>query len=181
LNGKPYTQLLAPKGTYQTISVPLAADTTNEIKLDSAHIFPLTGEKRERAFLVKNLSIAEIGKSDLFTHGWSPSGYTFKPGKIDSDGWVDGHTDLEFPATSQFKTAVIELARFPTRAAYDLHVEIDGKTETRSLSSDQPEIIKVPLSATSSTKLSLSADEHFALTKPDTRSRSYRVINIEFQ
>ena len=60
-------------------------------------------------------------------------------------------------------------------------MDVDGKTETRALASDKPQMIKVPLSATSSTKLSLSADEHFALTKPDTRSRSYRVINIEFQ
>ena len=181
LNGKPYTQIAAPKGTYQTISVPLTAGVSNEIKLDSAHVFPLTGEKRERAFLVKNISVAEVGKSDLFTHGWSPAGYTFTPGKIDSDGWVDGRTDLEFPATSQFKNAVIEIERFPARASYDLQVDVDGKTETRALASDEPQIIKVPLSATNSTKLSLSADEHFALTKPDTRSRSYRVINIEFQ
>src|SRR3569833_1246799 len=150
LNGKPFTQIVAPKGTYQTISVPLTAGVANEIKLDSARVFPLTGEKRERAFLVKNISVAEVGKSDLFTHGWSPSGYTFNPGKIDSDGWVDGHTDLEFPATKLYKTALIEIARFPARASYDLHVDVDGRTQTRALASHAPEIIKVPLSETSS-------------------------------
>ena len=181
LNGKVYGDVTAPKGTYLTISVPLTAGINNVIKLDSAQEFQLNGESRSRAFLVKNISVSEIGKSDLFTHGWTPSGYIFKADKIDSDGWVDGRVDFEFPATSQYKSAIISVVRFPGRADYDLHVDAGGASETRSLKLEKPETIKVPLSDTALTRATLSADEHFALAKPDTRSRSYRIVSIDFQ
>ena len=45
---------------------------------------------------------------------------------------------------------------------------------------DQTETVRVPLSALQDTVTTLAASESYPLGAPDTRTRSYRVVNIDF-
>lgn len=181
LDGKEYETFTAPRGTYQSLYLPIDAGKRVEVKFDAASEFPLTGEKRERSFLVKNISVDNPGKTDLFSRGWHRSGYRFSLNTVDTDGWVDREVTLKFPPTTQFKTAVLEVVRYPSRADYDLQVNAGGEESTRTLPLDRVEQISVPLSATTETTLKLSTGERFRLAEPDTRTRSFRIENIDLQ
>jgi hypothetical protein len=62
-----------------------------------------------------------------------------------------------------------------------LSVSVDGNAPTtKVLGLEATERIIVPLSATGETKLDLSAERSFPLAAPDTRSRSFRIVNIDF-
>jgi hypothetical protein len=46
---------------------------------------------------------------------------------------------------------------------------------------ERSERIRIPLSSISETRAVLASDQSFPLDAPDTRSRSYRVVNIDFE
>jgi len=181
MDGKPIQELAVPKGTYPTVYVPLAAGARHDIQIEAKDIFPLSNEKRERSFLVKNVSFDDPGKTDVFLRGWHRSGYQFTLDKADSDGWVDRRVSFKFPATNQFKSAIVEVVRFPARSDLELHLDIAGAESNRLLPIEKIERIVVPLSATQETAATLSLDRSFRLADPDTRSRSFRIENIEFE
>ena len=63
-----------------------------------------------------------------------------------------------------------------------LALTINGSTgSTRMLELQKTERIIVPLSALEETTLKLAAERSFPLTAPDTRSRSFRIVNIDFE
>jgi hypothetical protein len=134
-----------------------------------------------RSFEVKNISFENLTQTDLFARGWHRSGYLFDIEGADTDGWVDGKLSLRFPATTQFKEAIIQVIRYPSKRDYPLAVTVDGKAEPdQVLGLDQTETVRVPLSAVSDTVTTLAASERYPLGAPDTRTRSYRVVNIDF-
>lgn len=181
LNGKPLQRLAIPKATYQSLYLPLVPGSANEIKLEAAADFTVTGETRQRALLVKNLSFENVSRSDLFVRGWHPSGYQFGIDRADTDGWVDRRVALTFPGTERFRKAFIEVVRFPARSDLPLDVSVNGAKQQRSLELDKTERIEVPLSDVEATQVVLSADQSYPLAAPDTRSRSFRIVNIDFQ
>lgn len=181
IDGKVVQELNVPKGTYQTVYLPLAAGGRHEVQLEAKDVFPLQGENRERSFLVKNISFDDPGRTDMFSRGWHRSGYQFTLDKADTDGWVDHRVAFKFPATNQFKSAIIEVIRFPSRADLDLHMDIAGAESNRALELDRTERIVVPLSSTQETAATLSMDKAFPLAEPDTRTRSFRIANIDFE
>jgi hypothetical protein len=152
------------------------------VRLDAAQVFPLPNEKRERAFLIKNISFENLSTGDLFARGWHRSGYLFGIDRADVDGWVDRKIAFSFPATTQFKTAVVEIIRFPAKADLPLTVGINGAAQPAlNLELEKTERITIPLSADQATALTLDAPRNFALAAPDTRLRSFRIVNIDFQ
>jgi hypothetical protein len=135
-----------------------------------------------RSFDIRNISFENLTQTDLFARGWHKSGYIFGIEGADTDGWVDRHLALDFPATSKFTEAVIQVVRFPSKADMPLAVAQEGRPgETRVLLLEQTETITVPLSQVQDTKLVLSAGASFPLAAPDSRTRSYRVVNIDFR
>ena len=181
MDGKQVQDLTVPKGTYPTLYVPLMAGARHEVQLDAKDVFPLNGEKRERSFLVKNISFDDPGRTDMFSRGWHRSGYQFNLDKADSDGWVDRRIEFKFPATDQFKSAIVEVVRFPARSDIDLAVTVAGTENTRRLELEKTERIVVPLSAARETTASLATEHAFRLADPDTRTRSFRIVNIDFE
>jgi len=152
------------------------------VTLEAATVFPLPGNKRERSFLIKNISFENLSPTDLFARGWHRSGYLFDLDRVDSDGWVERKVAFRFPSTRRFKTAVVQIVRFPAKSDLPLSVVIDGgPTQARSLELQKTETIKVPLSSVHDTTLALAAERSFALAAPDTRSRSFRIVNIDFE
>jgi hypothetical protein len=143
--------------------------------------FGIPNEQRKRSLLVKNMSFENLSRSDLFTHGWHKSGYRFGVTKVDTDGWIDGQVKFTFPRTSEFKKAYVEIVRFPSRTDYDVQVDQSGSTRSVTLGLDTTERIVVPLSANADSTLTLSSEKSFPLSAPDTRSRSFRVVNIDFE
>lgn len=181
LDGAQVQALTVPRANYQTIYLPIAEGIAHKIEFTSQKTFALTGEARERSFLVKAMSFDNPGKTDVFARGWHRSGYRFILDRADTDGWVDRQISFNFPATELFKNAIIEVVRFPTRSDMDLNVSIDGATSARTLELEKTERILVPLSAARETKAALSTDRVYKLADPDPRSRSFRIVNIDFE
>ena len=118
----------------------------------------------------------------MFARGWHRSGYLFKLDRADNDGWVDRRIAFDFPATKQFKTAIIEVIRFPAKADLPLTVGVNGTAQPIvSLGLEKTERISVALSPDYATGVTLDAPRNFALAAPDTRLRSFRIVNIDFQ
>ena len=152
------------------------------MKLEAGATFPLKDDKRERSFLIKNISIENAGPTDLFARGWHRSGYLFSIDRADDDGWVDRRVAFRFPASTHFKRAVVTVIRFPAKADLPLNVQVgSGNAEPHSLELEKPERIVIPLSAENETTATLSAERNFLLSSPDTRSRSFRIVNIDFE
>jgi hypothetical protein len=130
---------------------------------------------------VKNISFENLTQTDLFARGWHRSGYLFDIEGADTDGWVAAKLALRFPATTRFKEAIIQVIRYPSKRDYSLAVTVNGKpAPDQVLGLDQTETVRVPLSAVSDTVTTLAASERYPLGAPDTRTRSYRVVNIDF-
>jgi len=152
------------------------------VKLEAENVFALPNEKRERAFLIKNISFENLSPTDLFTRGWHRSGYLFSLNRADNDGWVDRRIAFSFPATKQFKNAIVEVVRFPAKADLPLTVGINGATQPAlTLGLEKTERVAIPLSGDQATAVTLDALRNFALAAPDTRIRSFRIVNIDFQ
>ena len=89
---------------------------------------------------------------------------------------------MTFPATDRFREAIIEVIRFPAKADLPLAVAVDGSaTANRELGLERTERIIIPLSASRAVTASLLAERTFPLAAPDPRSRSYRIVNIDFK
>ena len=171
-----------PRASYLSLLVPLTGTERTVVKLDAAAVFPLPNDKRERAFLIKNVSFENLSPTDLFARGWHRSGYLFSLDRADNDGWVDRTISFSFPATKQFKTAIVEVVRFPAKADLPLNVSVDGTARAPlSLALEKTERIVIPLSPDRATALNLSAPRNFPLAAPDTRVRSFRIVTIDFQ
>jgi hypothetical protein len=182
VNGTQFYSESATPASYPSIHVPLVAGQPTEVRLDAGAVFPLPGDKRERSFLIKNISFENLGQTDLFVRGWHKSGYLFGIDRADNDGWVDRKISFRFPPTTKFRQAVVEVMRFPAKADLPLAVTINSATNSpRLLELQKTEQIVVPLSAQADTTLALAAERSFPLTAPDTRSRSFRIVNIDFQ
>lgn len=181
LGGSPFQEITTLKGTYETLFFPLAEGSSHDILLKAGALFPLPGEQRERSFRVKNLSFENPGRTDLFTRGWHPSGYQFSLDKVDSDGWVDRQVAFRFPPTKGFKTAVIEVAGYPSPSSYDLTVASGGSENKLTLNQEQVKRVTVPLSSTEATSIRLMTENVFRLADPDTRSRSFRIVNVDLE
>ncbi len=181
LDGRPYGDITIPRGDYGSVVVPLNGNESHTVQLAGSTVFPLVGDTRERSYLIKNFAFENVSPTDLFSRGWHRSGYRFLIDKADNDGWVDRSVTLRFPATKQFKTAVIQVMRFPARADLPLEIVLNGKTEHRELGLETVETIEVPLSEADAAMLSLVAPRNFPLTAPDTRARSFRLLDIDFK
>ncbi len=169
-----------PRQTFASVYIPLPAGAQRLVHLDASNVFPLPGDGRQRSFDVKNISFENLTQTDLFARGWHKSGYLFEISGADTDGWVDRTLTLRFPATSRFREAIVEVVRFPSRKDYPLAVTVNGAKTSKVLGLEATERLRVPLSAVSDTSATLFAGESFPLGSPDTRSRSYRVVNIDF-
>ena len=182
VNGKATDRQVVARTSYSSLLIPLVAGQRTAVQLDAAQVFPLPNEKRERAFLIKNISFENLSPGDLFARGWHRSGYLFNLDRADVDGWVDRKIAFSFPATKQFKTAVVEIIRFPAKADLPLTVGINGAAQpTLNLELEKTERITIRLSADHATALTLDAPRNFALAAPDTRLRSFRIVTIDFQ
>ncbi len=181
LNGRPFESVRVSQGTYSSLFVPLAPGAANEVRIESTATFQLPNETRSRALLVKNISFENVSRTDLFTHGWHRSGYRFSLEQPDTDGWVDRRAVFRFPATAHFKLAHIEVIRFPSRSDYSVGVALGDRTSQRTLGLNTTERISVPLSTTAETSLSIETEKRFPLAAPDTRTRSFRIVNIDFE
>jgi hypothetical protein len=182
LNGHLMQSEKVGRAQYQSLYLPLVAGGRNTVSLTAGSVFPLPGEKRERSFLIKNISFENLSPTDLFARGWHKSGYLFALDHADDDGWVDRHITFRFPATGGFKTALIDVLRYPAKADLPVNATIDhGPLQTHTLELDKIERISVPLSALHETTLLLDAPRSFPLAAPDTRERSFRIVNIDFE
>lgn len=182
VNGAPFFSESATPASYPSIHVPLVAGQPTDVRLEAGAVFPLPGDKRERSFLIKNIAFENLGPTDLFVRGWHKSGYLFGIDRADNDGWVDRRIAFRFPATAKFKHAVVEVMRFPAKADLPLALTVNGSTaSTRELELQKTERIMVPLSASAETTLTLAAERSYPLAAPDIRSRSFRIVNIDFQ
>jgi hypothetical protein len=182
VNGRVIEHQEVARMSYVSLLLPLTAQQRNAVTLDAANVFALPNEKRERAFLIKNISFENLSPTDLFARGWHRSGYLFKLDRADNDGWVDRHIAFDFPATKQFKTAIIEVIRFPAKADLPLTVGVNGTAQPIvSLGLEKTERITVLLSPDHATGVTIDAPRNFALAAPDTRLRSFRIVNIDFK
>jgi hypothetical protein len=182
VDGKVVQSDPVPRQSFKSIYVPLPPGARRLIHLDASSDFALPGDGRKRSFAIKNISFDNLSQTDLFSRGWHKSGYLFDISGADPDGWVDRTLTLRFPPTSQFKTAVVDVMRFPSRADMPLAVTIgDAPAHAVNLELETPERVTIPLSSVTNTDVALQANRSFALAPPDTRSRSYRIVNIDFQ
>jgi hypothetical protein len=182
VDGKLQQTNVVPRQSYQSVYVPLSPGSAHDIRLEASAVIPLPHEARQRSFVIKNLSFENLSPTDLFVRGWHRSGYLFGIQGADSDGWVDRRSEFAFPATSRFKTAIVEVIRYPDRKDLPLTVSLDGgAANVRELKLEQTERFTIPLSADRATDVSLSAPRSFTLSAADPRSRSYRIVNIDFQ
>ncbi len=181
LNGQPYQTATVRQGTYSSLYVPLTTGAVNEVSISAGRAFQVPNEERHRALLVKNISFENVSRTDLLTRGWHRSGYRFDLQAPDTDGWVDRRATFAFPPTPAFKRAHVEIVRFPARTDYSVDVTVNGQTSTLNLPLDATERITVPLSATEGTALTLACERRFELAAPDTRTRSFRIVNIDFE
>jgi hypothetical protein len=170
-----------PRQTFESVYVPLPPGGQRLVHLDASSVFALPGDGRMRSFVIKNISFENLTQTDLFARGWHKSGYLFDISGADTDGWVEGRLSLKFPATDRFRNALVEVVRFPAKRDFPLNIAIDDKEgKQRTLGLEQTERITIPLSATADTKVDLAASQAFQLGAPDTRYRSYRIVNIDF-
>ena len=182
VNGRAADRQVVARTSYVSLLLPLVGAQRTAVQLDAATVFPLPNDKRERAFLIKNVSFENLSPTDLFARGWHRSGYLFSLDRADNDGWVDRRIAFSFPATKQFKTALVEVVRFPAKADFPLAVAVDGTARPPlALGLEKTERIAIPLSADRATAVTLDAPANFALAAPDTRLRSFRIVNIDFQ
>jgi hypothetical protein len=182
LNGTRVQTDQVPRATYHSLHLPLPAGASNLVNLEAGTVFPLPGETRERSFLIKNISFENLGPTDLFARGWHRSGYLFSLDRADNDGWVDRRIAFRFPATENFKTAVIKVVRFPSKSDLSLGVTVSSQpTHQTLLALEKIEHIEIPLSATRETTATLATERTFPLSAPDTRSRSFRIVDIDFE
>ncbi|HZZ18969.1 MAG TPA: hypothetical protein VFE25_06355 [Opitutaceae bacterium] len=181
VDGRPIKSAVVPRQTFESVYFPLPPGPQHSVQLDAASVFPLPGDGRQRSFLIKNISFENLTQPDLFARGWHKSGYLFGIDGADTDGWVETRLALKFPATTKFTEAIVQVVRYPSKKDYPLSVKVDGKSKSeRSLGLDQTETVKIPLSALKETAAELSASEEFTLGTGDSRSRSFRVVNIDF-
>jgi hypothetical protein len=182
LNGRLIQADLVPRGSDQSLYLPIAAGAPAEVRLESATAFVLPKEYRERCFLVKNLSYEEPTRADLFARGWHKSGYAFSIDRADTDGWVDRRVAFRFPATTQYKSAIVDVVRFPAPSNLPLAVSIDGAIAVNHpLGLEQAARIRIPLSAQTETTATLATERSFPLAAPDSRQRSFRITGIDFE
>ncbi len=181
LNGQTYATQVIPRATYHSVYVPILPQPANTVTLESAADFPLPDGKRDRAFLIKNLTFENLSRTDLFVHGWHPSGYIFHLDGVDQDGWVGRTVSFRFPATAKHHHAIVEIMRYPTPSNYPVAVALNGgPAESHPLKLETPERITVPLSSDREATLTLEADRLFPLSAADSRQRSFRIVNIDF-
>jgi hypothetical protein len=181
LNGQVYSTQTVPHGTYHSVYVPILPSPTNTVTLESAAAFALPEGNRDRSFLIKNLTFENLSRTDLFIHGWHPSGYLFQIDAVDQDGWVGRAANFRFPATAAHRHAVIEVIRYPTRTDFPMAVTVNGgPAGAHPLRLETPERITVQLSPDRETTLTLGADRLFALSPVDARQRSFRIVSIDF-
>ncbi len=181
LDGRQVSGNFVPRGTYESLYLPLVAGDRRNVRLEAGAIFALPSDIRERSFLIKNLSFENLSPTDLFARGWHRSGYLFALKQPDNDGWVDRQVTFRFPATKRFSQGIVEVVRFPAKADLPLDVTIGGRSESRALKLEQTERIIVPLSPDIDQSLELTAPLAFPLAAPDTRHRSFRIVNIDFE
>jgi hypothetical protein len=171
-----------PRQAFESVYVPLPPGAQRLVHLDASSVFAIPGDGRQRSFAIKNISFENLTQTDLIARGWHRSGYLFGISGTDTDGWVDRRLALTFPSTARFKDAIVEVLRYPSKRDYPLSVSVNGgPASLRTLGLEQTERIRIPLSAGSATTAELSSDRSFPLGAPDTRSRSYRVVNIDFE
>jgi hypothetical protein len=181
VDGRVIKAATVPRQTFESVYVPLPPGPQRLVHLDASALFPLPADGRMRSFEVKNISFENLTQTDLFARGWHRSGYLFDIEGADTDGWVQGKLALRFPATTRFKEAIIQVIRYPSKRDYPLAVTVNGKpAPAQVLGLDQTETVRVPLSALQDTVTTLAASESYPLGAPDTRTRSYRVVNIDF-
>lgn len=181
LNDQPQSAQVVAKGNYLSLYVPVQPQPVNRVRLEAGAVFPLPDGKRERSFLIKNLSFENLSRTDLFARGWHGSGYLFQLAGVDHDGWVGPQAELRLPATGKFRKAYIEVIRYPARTDLPVKIEAGGRTETRSLALERTERIEIPLSAVQETVVRLSADRVYELSKADPRQRAFRIVNVDFE
>lgn len=181
LDGEVLETITIPRADYGSVVVPLSGGDSHTVQLSGSSVFPLPGDTRERAFLIKNFSFENVSPTDLYSRGWHRSGYRFLIEGADNDGWVDKSMAFRFPATERFKQAIVEIVRFPARADLPVEQVVNGNTTEFNLELEKTYTIRVPLSATEETQMSLLAPRNFPLTAPDPRARSFRIVNIDFQ
>ena len=182
LNGKRFQTAEVQKATYQSLYLPLLPNRENEVVLDSSNAFALPKETRERSFLVKNISVDAVSPTDLFTRGWHRSGYLFTIAGADADGWVDKHLALNFPATKRFTTAVVTLVRYPSKGDMTVTQSVSGRPDSSTILPLEEKVrLTVPLATDRDTDASLSTTRAYPLGAPDTRVRSFRIVDIDFQ
>jgi hypothetical protein len=170
-----------PRQTFESLYVPLPPGAQRLVHLDASSVFPLPGQARQRSFALKNISFDNLSQTDLFARGWHKSGYLFDIHGADTDGWVERRLDLRFPRTKAFKEAVIQVVRYPARADMPLALTVDGRAQPAvNLELEAAYTIRLPISPDRDTDATLQADRAYPLGAPDTRVRSYRVVNIDF-
>lgn len=181
LNGRPFSTQTVPRGSYTSVYVPVLPQTRNTLTLASGGTFPITGDTRERSFLIKNITFENLSRTDLFTRGWHQSGYLFALTGVDQDGWTGRETEFRFPATDRHKTATLELVRYPARTDLPVTITVNGQTTTAALPLEQNHRINVPLSATGETVVRLATDRVYELSAADPRQRAFRIVDIGFE
>jgi hypothetical protein len=181
LDGRLVESDVVPRATYQSVYLPIQPGARRAVHFEASSVFPLPKEQRQRSFAIKNISLENLTLTDLLVRGWHRSGYQFGIDRADSDGWVDRRIAFRFPATDRFRTAVVEVVRYPSHADLPLSIRIgDAPPQVLTLEMEKVEKVYVPLSAARDTRLELSAPLSFPLAAPDTRSRSFRIVNIDF-
>jgi hypothetical protein len=181
LNGQTRETVTVPRANYASLAIPLTSGDGHTIELQASEVFPLPNDGRERGLLIKNLSFENVSPTDLYARGWHRSGYQFEIDRADNDGWVDRTIRFGFPATDRFQTAIVQVVRYPAVADLPLAVELNGVSSERMLGLEATETVRVPLSPEAGATLSLSATRSYPLAAPDTRSRSFRIVNIDFE
>jgi hypothetical protein len=169
-----------PRQTFESVYIPLPAGGQRTVRLEASAAFTLPNETRQRAFALKNISFEGLTQTDLFARGWHRSGYLFSIHGADTDGWVERYLALEFPATARFKEALVQIVRFPSKDDLPVRVSIGrAKPEVHTLGLEQTETLRIPLGA-KAVSVDLNADRVYSLEAPDTRQRSFRIVNIDF-
>ena len=180
IDGQRYSVDAVRKGSYFSAFLPLPGGQAHRVRLEASDEFALPDGKRQRSFLIKNLSFENLTQTDLFARGWHRSGYLFSLQNVDQDGWVERQATLRFPATTQAKQAYVEVVRYPSRTDYPLTVTTAGQAATHPLGLEKTERLVIPLSPTGTTEVNLASDRVYELSKGDPRQRSFRIVNIDF-
>jgi hypothetical protein len=181
VDGRTILSDTVPRQTFESVYVPLPPGSQRLVHLDASSVFALPGDGRMRSFALKNISFENLGQTDLFSRGWHKSGYLFDIHGADTDGWVDRRLEMRFPATGRFREALVQVIRYPSRDDLPMDVSVNGAPASqRLLGLEATETLRIPLSAAADTTATLLTDRVFPLGEPDTRLRSFRVVNIDF-